>query len=92
MSDIKEFTIGYLTALVNGYERLESSYVSISTVIAELKGLLTAVEDMNREPDTTELEDILGPEELLDVMCHMRKTMAQDSKDFILQRFMKEGK
>lgn len=89
MTDIKGFVAGYLTGLINALERTKRPVVSTEAILGDLKDLLTAVEDINEEPDITELEEILGPEELLDVMCHMRKTMSEDAKDFILQRFMK---
>ena len=75
MSNIKDFAIGYLTSLINGYERLEAVYTPVNIVVADLKGLLTAVEDMNTDikPDLSEVVDDLGEGEIEEITEHMTK-------------------
>ncbi len=101
---MKDFIIGYLTSVINDMEsdiKAMPIYQAIYTrkVIDKLKDLLTAVEDMPEEerpkkvePDISLIEDSLGPEELLDVVAHMKKAMSQDAKGFIITRFTKGDK
>lgn len=71
---MKQFLIGYLTALINRYERL-----NLSIVATDLKELLTAVEDY---PDP-ELIDLFGEEELKDITEYL--TLAAKAKESLIE-------
>lgn len=59
---MKQFVIGYLTGLINSYEK-----VGANRVVEDLKAFLVAVEDY---PDP-ELVDLFGEEELKDITEHL---------------------
>ena len=61
---MKQFVIGYLTGLINSYERIGNYAVA-----DDLSAMLTAIEDY---PDP-ELMDLFGEGELKDIEEHMRR-------------------